>query len=56
MLESLFNKAAGCRPEGLQRRFFQLILAKFLRTLTFKKPVPPVTLFTMHEKDTANET
>ena len=62
---SIFNKAAGCRPEspkGLQRRHFPMQLFstktyKLFKNTYFQEHLYlHVTLLTMHEKDTANDT
>ena len=50
MLETLFNKVAACRPEGVsQRMVFRWNLRIILKNLYLH-----VTLFTMHEKEAAN--
>ena len=67
MLESFFNKVAGLRAfsfikKKFQRSCFPVKFAKFLRKPTFKNICERLLLylhailFTMHEKDTANNT
>ena len=61
MLESLINDVAGFRPEGLQGRYFPVqvfsteISEIFNNSYFWENLYLQVTLFTVHEKDTANE-